>query len=124
MTNQTTGWQFWIDRGGTFTDVVARDPSRCLHTRKLLSQNPEHYRDAAVQGIRELLGLASGEAIPAGRIEAGEDGDDGRHQRVARAQRRAHALGDQPRLRRCVEDRHTGTAQDLRAANRSTADAL
>jgi 5-oxoprolinase (ATP-hydrolysing) len=70
MTNQTTGWQFWIDRGGTFTDVVARDPSGCLHTRKLLSQNPEHYRDAAVQGIRELLGLGSGEAIPAGRIEA------------------------------------------------------
>src|SRR5437867_3715619 len=70
MNLETTGWQFWIDRGGTFTEVVARDPSGGLHTRKLLSQNPEHYRDAAVQGIRELLGLAPGEPIPAERIEA------------------------------------------------------
>ena len=68
MTTQTPDWQFWIDRGGTFTDVVARDPSGRVHTRKLLSQNPGHYRDAAVQGIRELLGLAPGEPIPAERI--------------------------------------------------------
>ncbi len=68
--NESTGWQFWIDRGGTFTDVVARDPSGRLRTRKLLSQNPQHYRDAAVQGIRGLLGLDPGEAIPAHRIDA------------------------------------------------------
>ncbi len=70
MTLQGSGWQFWIDRGGTFTDIVGRDPVGRLHTRKLLSQNPEHYRAAAVQGVRELLGLAEGEPIPADRIAA------------------------------------------------------
>src|SRR5512144_596529 len=71
MTSERTRyWQFWIDRGGTFTDVVARSPEGAIVTRKLLSQNPERYRDAAVQGIREVLGLAAGEAIPAERIEA------------------------------------------------------
>ena len=63
MNRGTTGWQFWIDRGGTFTDVVARRPDGALVTRKLLSDNPEHYRDAAIQGIRELVGAASGTAI-------------------------------------------------------------
>ncbi|MGZ9082180.1 MAG: hydantoinase/oxoprolinase family protein, partial [Rhodoplanes sp.] len=63
-------WQFWIDRGGTFTDVVARAPDGLIVTRKLLSQNPERYRDAAVQGVREVLGLAPAEPIPAERIEA------------------------------------------------------
>ena len=64
MTGGTTtggGWQFWIDRGGTFTDVVARRPGGGLVTHKLLSDNPEHYRDAAIQGIREVLGLGPGE---------------------------------------------------------------
>ena len=57
------GWQFWIDRGGTFTDVVARRPDGGLVTHKLLSDNPEHYRDAAIQGIREVLGLGTGDPI-------------------------------------------------------------
>ena len=61
-------WDFWIDRGGTFTDVIGRDPHGQLHARKLLSENPEAYRDAAVQGIRDHLGLAPGAAIPKGRI--------------------------------------------------------
>jgi 5-oxoprolinase (ATP-hydrolysing) len=65
-----TGWQFWIDRGGTFTDIVARDPAGRLSTAKLLSENPERYRDAAVAGIRQILGLAPGAAIPPGVIEA------------------------------------------------------
>ena len=56
-------WQFWIDRGGTFTDVVGRRPDGSLVTHKLLSDNPEQYRDAAVAGIRHLLGLAEGEPI-------------------------------------------------------------
>jgi len=64
------GWQFWIDRGGTFTDIVARDPEGRLLTRKLLSENPERYRDAAVAGIREVLGLPPGAPIPAGTIDA------------------------------------------------------
>ena len=61
-------WDFWIDRGGTFTDVIGRDPDGGLHPHKLLSENPEAYRDAAIQGIRHLLGLAPDAAIPAGRI--------------------------------------------------------
>src|SRR5689334_7287151 len=60
--------QFWIDRGGTFTDIVARRDDGALVTHKLLSDNPERYRDAAVQGIRDLLGLARDEPIPAGAI--------------------------------------------------------
>ncbi|MDZ7711955.1 MAG: hydantoinase B/oxoprolinase family protein [Rhodovibrio sp.] len=63
-------WQFWVDRGGTFTDVVARTPSGDLKTHKLLSDNPEQYDDAALQGVRDFLGLKPGEAIPASQIEA------------------------------------------------------
>jgi 5-oxoprolinase (ATP-hydrolysing) len=62
-------WQFWIDRGGTFTDIVARRPDGALVTHKLLSENPEQYRDAAVAGIRHLLGLSPGDTMPAA-IEA------------------------------------------------------
>jgi 5-oxoprolinase (ATP-hydrolysing) len=61
-------WQFWIDRGGTFTDVIGRSPEGQLSARKLLSENPRSYRDAAVQGIREHLGLKTGQPIPAGVI--------------------------------------------------------
>ncbi len=64
----TSLWQFWIDRGGTFTDIVARRPDGRILTHKLLSENPGRYRDAAIQGIRDLMGLASGEPIPADRI--------------------------------------------------------
>ncbi|TCM85827.1 hydantoinase B/oxoprolinase family protein [Rhodovulum steppense] len=64
------GWEFWIDRGGTFTDIVARAPDGRLMTHKLLSENPERYRDAAVQGIRELLGLAPDAPLPEGAIRA------------------------------------------------------
>jgi 5-oxoprolinase (ATP-hydrolysing) len=63
-------WQFWIDRGGTFTDIVARRPDGALVTHKLLSENPEHYADAAVAGIRHLLGTAPGTPLPAAGIEA------------------------------------------------------
>src|SRR5215467_12031360 len=63
-------WDFWIDRGGTFTDVIGRHPDGSLVAHKLLSENPEAYRDAAVQGIRDLIGLKAGEAIPPGLIGA------------------------------------------------------
>lgn len=63
-------WQFWIDRGGTFTDIVARRPDGTLLTHKLLSENPERYKDAAVQGIRELLGVEAGQPVPADAVEA------------------------------------------------------
>ena len=62
-------WQFWIDRGGTFTDIVAKKPDGSLVTHKLLSDNPEQYRDAAVAGIRHLLGLKPGEPIQADVVE-------------------------------------------------------
>src|SRR5271166_3723132 len=70
MGQSANRWQFWIDRGGTFTDVVGRAPEGALHTVKLLSENPAHYPDAAVEGIRRLLALAPGEPIPLDRIES------------------------------------------------------
>src|SRR5579871_136096 len=62
-------WQFWIDRGGTFTDVVARAPDGALAMRKLLSENPGRYADAALAGIRDFLGVSEGERIPSEKIE-------------------------------------------------------
>lgn len=66
----TKKWRFWIDRGGTFTDVVAATPDGRLITHKLLSQNPDRYPDAALQGIRDLLGIAAAEPLPAGTIDS------------------------------------------------------
>ncbi|MFL9922657.1 hydantoinase B/oxoprolinase family protein [Herbaspirillum lusitanum] len=63
-------WQFWIDRGGTFTDIVARKPDGSLLTHKLLSENPEQYKDAAVAGIKRLLGLKPEEKISPAQVEA------------------------------------------------------
>jgi 5-oxoprolinase (ATP-hydrolysing) len=63
-------WQFWIDRGGTFTDIVGKRPDGSLTTLKLLSENPEQYRDAAVAGIRRLLGLGASEPITPDRVES------------------------------------------------------
>ena len=61
-------WQFWIDRGGTFTDIVACAPDGRIHSAKLLSDNPEQYPDAAVEGIRQMLDLSPSEPIPADQI--------------------------------------------------------
>jgi 5-oxoprolinase (ATP-hydrolysing) len=61
-------WEFWIDRGGTFTDIVARRPDGTLVTHKLLSESPDHYRDAAVAGIRRLLALPVGAPVPPDRV--------------------------------------------------------
>ncbi len=61
-------WDFWVDRGGTFTDIVARDPSGRIIPHKLLSENPEAYPDAAIQGIRDLMGITQADRIPAERI--------------------------------------------------------
>jgi 5-oxoprolinase (ATP-hydrolysing) len=63
-------WQFWIDRGGTFTDIVGRHPGGHLVTAKLLSENPEVYPDAAIAGIRQLMGIAPTALIPVAEIEA------------------------------------------------------
>jgi 5-oxoprolinase (ATP-hydrolysing) len=66
----TGSWQFWIDRGGTFTDIVARAPDGTVHTHKVLSENPEQYKDAALKGIRDLLGIDKTATIPANAVEA------------------------------------------------------
>jgi 5-oxoprolinase (ATP-hydrolysing) len=65
-----SAWEFWIDRGGTFTDIVARAPDGGLSAHKLLSENPEAYRDAAIEGIRRILGVAPGAKLPVERIGA------------------------------------------------------
>ncbi|WFE91618.1 hydantoinase B/oxoprolinase family protein [Roseibium porphyridii] len=64
----TGKWDFWIDRGGTFTDIVGRAPDGTLHPHKVLSENPEAYRDAAIQGIRDLLGVEQGQPIPSDKV--------------------------------------------------------
>ncbi len=69
MSGPMSRWQFWIDRGGTFTDVVARAPDGRLSTHKLLSENPSRYRDAALAGIRAVLGLSADAPIPPGTID-------------------------------------------------------
>ncbi len=69
MTATGAQWQIWIDRGGTFTDLVARKPDGGLVTHKLLSEHPERYQDAAVQGVRDLLGLQADQPVPAGSIQ-------------------------------------------------------
>ena len=67
--NDTSGqWRFWIDRGGTFTDIVARDPGGALRTAKLLSEDPARHADAALAGIAGMLGLAETDPIPPGLV--------------------------------------------------------
>ena len=126
-------WDFWIDRGGTFTDVVARDPDGALHATKLLSENPEAYRDAAVEAIRRLPAASARRADPGGKNRRGEDGHDGRHQRASGAEGRAHRAPDHARVSRrtshrlpgapghfCQEDRAAGAALFARRGDRRT----
>lgn len=70
MTDSPARWQFWIDRGGTFTDVVARDADGAIHTAKLLSEDPAHYRDAAIEAMRRLTGVREG-PLPSADIRIG-----------------------------------------------------
>lgn len=66
----TGKWHFWVDRGGTFTDVIARDPDGRITTTKLLSENPEFYDDAAVAAMRQVTGVAQG-PLPAAELRIG-----------------------------------------------------
>ena len=114
---QTTGWQFWIDRGGTFTDVVARRPDGSLVTHKLLSEDPARYPDAAVAGIHALLNAAAqGRCRPDRRRP---DGDDGGHERAARTAGRAHGAGRHAWVRRRASDRVPEPPAHLRPAHRA-----
>ena len=68
--NEKSKWQFWIDRGGTFTDIVSKNPNGEISSHKLLSENPSQYKDAAIQGIRDLLSLDKKEPIPNHQIDS------------------------------------------------------
>ncbi|PZO35749.1 MAG: 5-oxoprolinase [Pseudanabaena frigida] len=68
--NNNHKWQFWIDRGGTFTDIVAQRPDGQMVVHKLLSENPDRYTDAPIQGIRDILGISQSALIPVAEIEA------------------------------------------------------
>ena len=70
ITNERPKWQFWIDRGGTFTDIIGRSPEGQISTRKLLSENSAQYKDAAIQGIRNLLNLKDADSIPIDQIDS------------------------------------------------------
>ncbi|MDD2862810.1 MAG: hydantoinase/oxoprolinase N-terminal domain-containing protein, partial [Acidiphilium sp.] len=70
MTHIATDWRFWIDRGGTFTDLIGVASDGRLVTRKLLSENPERYDDAAIAGIKDVLGVAHGDPVPSERIHS------------------------------------------------------
>ena len=117
-------WDFWIDRGGTFTDVIGRRPDGTLVAHKLLSENPEAYRDAAVQGIRDLLGLAPRRADPGRPHRRRQDGHHRRDQCAAGAQGRAHAARHHQGLPRRAADRLPGAAEDFRAPHRQAGHAL
>ena len=117
-------WDFWIDRGGTFTDVIGRAPDGSLHPRKLLSENPEAYRDAAIQGIRDLLGLATGRRHPLRPHRRDQDGHDGRHQCASGAQGRPRAAAHHQGFSRCAAYRLSGAARYLRQGNHPSRTAL
>ena len=107
-------WDFWIDRGGTFTDVIGRDPRGRLHARKLLSESPA-YDDAVGAGDPRSARPCARRRDPGRRDRRSQDGHHRRHQRAARAARRTHAAGDDQRLPRRAGDRLPGAAQHLRA---------
>ena len=111
------GWRFAIDRGGTFTDIVARDPDGRLHTHKVLSRDPSHPGDPAIRGIGEVL-----PAWRARRIRAPRD--YGGDQRIARAQGRTDAARDDARLARRAADRATAPPGHLRASDPAAAHAV
>ena len=101
-------WDFWIDRGGTFTDIIGRDPAAHCIRAKLLSENPEAYRDAAIQGIRDLLGVDGGATHSGRPHRRDQDGHDRCHQRAARAQGRSRPAADHPRFSRRAAHRLPG----------------
>ena len=117
-------WHFWIDRGGTFTDVVARSPEGRILARKLLSENPGAYDDAALEAIRRFLGVASGAPIPAERIAAVKMGTTVATNALLGAQGRSHAARHHARAQRPARDRHAGAAGHLRQAHRQAGDAV
>lgn len=117
-------WQFWIDRGGTFTDIVARRPDGTLVTHKLLSENPEQYRDAAVAGIRHLLGLAGGEPVPVAQVEAVKMGTTVATNALLERKGEATVLGDHPGLPRRPAHRLPEPSAPVRPPHRAARTAV
>ena len=70
MSEHSHEWQFWVDRGGTFTDIVAQRPDGEIVVHKLLSENPDRYTDAPIQGVRDILWISQTEIIPINEISA------------------------------------------------------
>ena len=118
------GWDFWIDRGGTFTDVIGRRPDGKLVTHKLLSEAPEAYADAAVAGIRHLLGLAPAEPIRRRRIGAVKMGTTVATNALLERKGERTLLVITKGFRRCAAHRLPGTAEDLRPPYRQAGHAL
>ena len=118
-------WDFWIDRGGTFTDVVGRDAGRHAAPRTSCCRRiPRPIATPPCRASATCSGLQTGEPIPPGRDRRGEDGHDGRHQCAAGAQGRAHAARHHQGLPRRAAHRLPGAAEDLRQADRQARDAL
>src|SRR3989442_1873215 len=117
-------WQFWIDRGGTFTDIVARRPDGSIATLKLLSENPGRYRDAALAGIRRILDLNEGEPIPAGAIEAVKMGTTVATNALLEAQGERTVLYHHARLPRRAAHRLPEPPAAVRPAHRAAGDAV
>ena len=127
MSNGATqgNWQFWIDRGGTFTDVVARRPDGTVVSHKLLSENPEQYDDAALEAIRQLLGVADPDApIPAANIQSVKMGTTVATQRAPGAPGRADGAGRHQGLRRRLAHRLPEPAAAVRPPHLAARDAL
>jgi 5-oxoprolinase (ATP-hydrolysing) len=116
---QQLRWQFWVDRGGTFTDIVARRPDGKLVTHKLLSEDPERYDDAVTQGMRDMLGLKTGDPLPAGQIEVIKMGTTVATNALLERKGARTALGDHARLCRPAAHRLPGPSGYLRHAHRS-----
>ena len=108
------GWQFWIDRGGTFTDIVARAPDGRLSTHKLLSENPGRYRDAAIAGIKTVLSIPLEAPIPPGMVEAVKMGTTVATNALLERKGERTLLVVNRGLRRCAADRQPGTAASVR----------
>ncbi len=124
MVNTTDKWVFWIDRGGTFTDVVARTPDGEILCHKLLSENPEAYRDAAVQGIRDLMGIENRGRIPMENIGAVKMGTTVATNALLERQGDRVFLITNRGLRRRAAHRLPDPARAVQPPHRQTRDAL
>ena len=123
-TEKRGSWDFWIDRGGTFTDVIGRAPDGALVAHKLLSDNPEAYGDAAVQGIRDLIGAKAGEPIPPGSSAQVKMGTTVATNALLERQGRAHAPPHHQGFSRRAQDRLPGAPENLCPPHHQAGNAL